>query len=72
MMAKSKPQKMREKLVREGRLNPEIMRGSWNGVDPLTKKAPTIVELKERKHNKHKSRWNGGKDADHSIYCVNR
>jgi hypothetical protein len=62
-MAKSKAKKKREKLIREGRMNPEINRGSWNGICPITKKTPTLVEKKRKLENKHK-KWNPFFDAD--------
>jgi hypothetical protein len=39
-MAKSSARKKREHRVRQGKLNPENSRGSWNGVMPVTKVKP--------------------------------
>lgn len=69
-MAKSKPQKMREKLVREGKVNPQELRGSWNGLVPVEKKTPTVKELRRRQENKYK-KWDDKKE-DHSIFSLKK
>ena len=55
-MAKSNARKKREKRMREGKRNPEKSRGSWNGVTPITKRTPTLIEKQERQQKKHKKR----------------
>ena len=55
-MAKSYAQKKREKLVREGRRDPRLERGSWRGMNPIEKRTPTIVELQHKLNSKHKKK----------------
>lgn len=69
-MSKSKPQRMREKMVREGKMDPQILRGSWNGVAPVEKKTPTVGELRRRQDKKYK-KWDDGKN-DHSIFSLKK
>lgn len=57
-MAKSEAKKQRMKLEREGKLNPEMNRASWNGVVPVEKRTPTLRETKARLEAKHKKKWN--------------
>ena len=59
-MAKSKARKQREHLVRQGKRDPQGMRGSWGDVKPLTRMTPTLQEKKEKGMAKHKSRQSGG------------
>lgn len=61
-MAKSKSKKMRIKLEREGRRNPELERGSWNGINPVTKKTATLKDKLNK--TKHKKRWNDSSKED--------
>lgn len=56
-MSKSKAQKAREKCIREGRRNPSLDRGSWHGVNPVEKKTPTMIEMKQKLISKHKKRY---------------
>lgn len=44
-MAKSKAKKYREKLVREGRLNPEIKRSPFHTLDLTTRKTKTKKDV---------------------------
>lgn len=53
-MAVSKTKKRRLKLEREGKHNPEELRGSWHGVHPVTRTTPGLREKAERLHKKHK------------------
>lgn len=43
-MAKSKAKKVREQLVRKGKMDPNLMRGSWGELDGMTKKDKTKKE----------------------------
>ncbi|WP_042148817.1 hypothetical protein [Paucisalibacillus sp. EB02] len=54
-MSKSKAQKKREKLVREGRLNPEINRSPYAKLDLSTRKTKTKKDYLYRM--KHKNRY---------------
>ncbi|PAV31654.1 hypothetical protein CIL05_03070 [Virgibacillus profundi] len=72
-MGKSKALKQREKLVREGKLNPEIGRSPFSQFDLRTRKTKTKKEqLYSVKHKNH----NSGKWEDDSFYlgkiCRNR
>jgi hypothetical protein len=40
IMAKSNSRKKRDRLIQNGKLDPAIMRGSWNGIKPITKIKP--------------------------------
>lgn len=51
-MAKSRSKKMREKLQREGKMNPEMMRLTWGVMDGVTKKTPTLQQLKKKQKYK--------------------
>lgn len=53
-MSKSKAQKKREKLVREGRLNPEINRSPYAKLDLSTRRTKTKKDYLYRM--KHKNR----------------
>jgi hypothetical protein len=35
-MAKSSARKQRERLVKQGKNDPTMMRGNWNGIKPIT------------------------------------
>ncbi|MBW7457660.1 hypothetical protein ACFOLF_25040 [Paenibacillus sepulcri] len=39
-MAKSAARKKREKRLRQGEMDPRLLRGNWNGVMPVTKVKP--------------------------------
>lgn len=39
-MAKSKAQKQRQSLIRQGKLDPSIMRNTWGNINPQTKRLP--------------------------------
>jgi Txe/YoeB family toxin of Txe-Axe toxin-antitoxin module len=69
-MAKSQAKKARLKLQREGRLNPEFKRGSWNGISPLEKRTPSLQEEWSRKVNKHKKRWEASGDDIPPYLCL--
>jgi hypothetical protein len=62
-MAKSKARKHREKKQREGYLNPEINRGTWGDVNPMTKRTPALIEKQRKINFKHKKRFNQGERA---------
>jgi len=55
-MAKSKARKIREKAIREGKRDVITSRGSWNGVNPLTRITLTKQETIRKTENKHKKR----------------
>ncbi|QAY68034.1 hypothetical protein [Paenibacillus protaetiae] len=53
-MAISQAKKQRRKLAQQGRISPEQLRGSWNGVQPATKTTPTLKSRLAKEHHKHK------------------
>ncbi|MDQ0058490.1 hypothetical protein [Paenibacillus harenae] len=53
-MAMSKARKAREKLAKQGRLTPDLLRGSWHGVNPLTRQSETLKEKQTKLQSKHK------------------
>lgn len=70
-MSQSQAKRHRRKLVRENSRNPELDRMGWNGVNPVTKKTPTIQEKQRKIHNKHKQKWNlTYSNGDDSIFLL--
>lgn len=67
MMAKSKALKIREKRIREGRLNPEIMRSPYAQFDLRTRKTKTKKDILYR--TKYKNRYPGKQEND-SFYVL--
>ncbi|WP_010098636.1 hypothetical protein [Ornithinibacillus scapharcae] len=61
-MSKSKAQKQRQKLVREGRLNPEMNRSPFANLDLRTRRAKTKKDhLYRMKHKNHlPKQWDNG------------
>ncbi|WP_047982315.1 hypothetical protein [Ornithinibacillus contaminans] len=61
-MSKSKAQKRRDKLVREGRLNPEISRSPYVQLDLRTRTTKTKKDYLYRiKHkNRNPKQWENG------------
>ncbi|MEN2767552.1 hypothetical protein ABC228_10165 [Ornithinibacillus sp. 16A2E] len=61
-MSKSNAQKKREKLVREGRINPEIIRSPYSQLDLRTRKTKTKKDhLYRIKHkNRNPKQWENG------------
>lgn len=53
-MSISKAKKARQKLARQGQLNPELLRGSWQGVNPSTRTTPALHSKLNKLHSKHK------------------
>lgn len=39
-MAQTKAKKKRQQLIREGKLDPMLLRGSWHGLKPITQIKP--------------------------------
>jgi hypothetical protein len=68
-VAQTKAKRDRNKLVRQGKINPELNRLSWNGLEPSTRLTPTLSERKERLQHKHK--WNRSlHGSDGSIFIL--
>ncbi|MBP1962062.1 hypothetical protein [Paenibacillus aceris] len=67
-MAKSQAQKLRQRNVREGKLDPAIHRLHWNGVNPVSKRTPSLKELQAKQQHKHKSRNLNHRHGDDSFF----
>ncbi|MFF2483388.1 hypothetical protein [Paenibacillus sp. NPDC058071] len=67
-MATSKAKKTRKKLEQQGLLNPERLRGSWNGTNPKMRTTPLLHQTAEKWHNKHKR--NHAYESDDSFYVI--
>jgi hypothetical protein len=67
-MSRSTAKKKRLKRVREGKVNPEMSRGHWNGLNPVEKKPPTLKERVRKLENKHKRNLSRGDDG--SVFFI--
>jgi hypothetical protein len=65
-MSRSKAQKTRQKLLREGRLNPEINRSPFAKLDLQTRKTKTKKDYLYR--TKHKKNRYPGKPENDSFF----
>jgi hypothetical protein len=70
-MAKSKAKKIREKLTREGRRNPEENRSPFVFEDMRTRKTKTKKDLLYQKKRKNHSPYNDISDGSFVIYINN-
>ncbi len=70
-MGKSQAKKQREKWQREGFRNPNLNRGSWGTLNPVTKKTATRIEKLRKLESKHKKRFDHGSTDNGQIvfYC---
>ena len=66
-MAKSKAKKMRDKIEREGRRNPDLNRITWEGFNPIERK-PARPEIEMRRKEK-KYKRNYSDDFNGSSYA---
>lgn len=64
-MAKSKARKSREKLVREGKIDVTIRRGSWGVLNPNSRQTKSKKETITRMQTKHQ------KNHSHAHYDEN-
>ena len=71
-LARSKAKKVRLKRMREGRSNPEELRGSWGGINPIERRTPTRKERLERQWNKHRKRWDSSEARDPIVFWGER
>lgn len=53
-MAISKSKKARLKLEKQGKIAPDALRGSWQGVNPIIKRTPTLQEKQMKLNSKHR------------------
>lgn len=67
-MVRSKAKKIRLKRIREGKRNPEELRGSWRGINPIERRTPTRKERLKRQWNKHRKRWDSLEERDPIVY----
>lgn len=67
----SKAKRLREKLVREGKMDPSLKRGSWYGVNPVERKPERPEIEKRRKAEKHRGRLIRGNESDAFFYVEN-
>lgn len=65
-MSRSQAQKLRQRCIREGKLDPVMQRLHWHGTNPVTKTTPTRIELQTKQQNKHKSR-----NLNHAVHGDN-
>lgn len=56
-MGKSRAQKQRKKVQREGLRNPELNRGQWGQLNPITRMTSTKLGQMRKTENKHKKRF---------------
>lgn len=63
----SKAKRIRKKLVREGKVDPGLKRGSWLGVNPVERKPERPQIEKRRKEEKHRGRLIRGNEWDVSF-----
>jgi hypothetical protein len=70
-MAISKARKAREKLAKQGRIAPDLLRGSWQGVNPLTKRSETLKEKQHKLQSKHKRNLAGHSDDSFCFWRAN-
>ncbi|WP_424766814.1 hypothetical protein [Paenibacillus sp. sgz302251] len=71
-MAISKAKKARQKLVRQGQLTPEILRGSWQGVNPTMRRTPNLQEKQAKLNKKHRRNHAQYSDDSFCIYKTTR
>jgi|GEM_PF-2988365 len=60
----SKAKRLRQKLVREGKMDPALKRGSWHGVNPVERKPERPMIEQRRKQEKHRGRQIRGNEFD--------
>lgn len=65
-MAISKAKRTRQKLAQQGRITPDLLRGTWQGINPTMKRTPTLQEKQAKLNKKH--RRNHANDSDGSFY----
>ena len=70
-MSTSKAKKIRLKLEKQGKINPEVMRGSWMGINPVIQTLPTLQQKRTQLHNKHK-RNRAIESSDSFLYAYFR
>ncbi|WP_138753228.1 hypothetical protein [Paenibacillus sinopodophylli] len=67
-MSVSKAKKARQKLAQQGRMTPDMLRGSWQGINPMGKRTPTLQEKQEKLNRKHRRNHASYSDGSFCIY----
>ncbi|MGF7048213.1 hypothetical protein J2T13_002720 [Paenibacillus sp. DS2015] len=67
-MSTSKAKRARQKLAQQGKVNPEVLRGSWHGVSPTVKVTPTLKQKQTQLYNKYKR--NPAHGSSDSFYLL--
>lgn len=68
IMSTSKAKKARQKLVRQGLMNPDLLRGSWQGINPSVRTTPVLHDRLNKLHNKHKRNHANHSDDSFCVY----
>ncbi|CAM4241286.1 hypothetical protein FHS16_001308 [Paenibacillus endophyticus] len=69
-MSMSKAKKARQKLAQQGRMMPDALRGSWQGINPAGRRTPTLQEKQAKLNKKH--RRNHASYSDGSFFMYKR
>jgi hypothetical protein len=70
-VAKTKAKKLREKQVREGKMDVTIRRGSWGELNPCSRQTKSKKEAlirMEKKHRKNHSLTSNNENGSFMIY----
>ncbi|OMF21337.1 hypothetical protein BK133_28580 [Paenibacillus sp. FSL H8-0548] len=67
-MSISKAKKARMKLEQQGRITPDVLRGSWQGINPVIKRTPTLQEKQAKLNRKHRRNHANYSDGSFCIY----
>jgi hypothetical protein len=67
-MSISKAKKTRLKLEQQGRMAPDVLRGSWQGINPVAKRTPTLQEKQTKLNRKHRRNLANYSDGSFCIY----
>lgn len=71
-MSMSKAKKARQKLAQQGRMAPDALRGSWQGVNPSLKRTPTLQEKQAKLNKKHRRNHANYSDGSFCIYKMKK
>ena len=68
----SKAKRMRKKMIREGKMDPELKRGSWHGVNPVERRPDRPAIEMRRKEEKHRGRLICENKLDVSFFLYDK
>jgi|GEM_PF-4821368 len=71
-MSVSKARKARQKLAKQGQLAPDALRGSWQGVNPSTRKTPTLEQKRSKLYTKHRRNHANYSDDSFFVFAESR